>query len=77
MTNKNLIRINTMIDEQTYTYLKKLSTKAKLTGGKKLANTEIIRATLAVMMDLDLNHSGIKTETELSRRILTALLKEN
>lgn len=77
MANKNAIIMPAMIDEQAYKYLKSLSAKAKTTGGKKLANAEIIRSALSAVMELELDVSGIKMEDELSQQIINAKIKKH
>lgn len=73
MVSQNTIRVSTKLDKAIYQFLKDLGWKAKISGGKKLSSVEIIRATLSVIMDLDVDVSGVKEESELKRRILSSL----
>lgn len=68
-SNPNLIRISAHIDEDIARYLNELSLQAKISGGKKPAIAQIIRALLNVLKKTDLDVTGIKSEGELERRI--------
>ena len=68
----NVFRMPVTVPEEVMLYLEKLSLRAKATGGKKLSNTMITRATLKALMETDLDVSGVKTEEELTERIKQA-----
>lgn len=53
-------------------FLENLGIECKKSGGHKIANTEIVRCLVKLLMELDLDLSGIKTEEELEARIKDA-----
>ena len=55
--------------------LEKLSLKAKITGGKKLANTELVRAAVNVMLKSGIDISGCRNEEEVENRFLEVIRK--
>jgi len=57
--------------------LGRLSLKAKITGGKKLANTELVRAAVNVLLRSGIDISGCKNEEEVEKRLLIAILSES
>lgn len=61
--------------EEMFTYLEGLSIRSKVTGGRKLPNTAIVRACVMSVMDLDLDVSGVQDEDELKERIAAAWAK--
>lgn len=71
----NVFRMPVTLPEEVMLYLEKLSLSAKATGGKKLSNTMITRATLKALMDINLDVSGVKTEEELVERVKEAFRK--
>ena len=71
----NVFRMSVTMPEEVMLYLEKLSLSAKATGGKKLSNTMITRATLKALMDINLDVSGVKTEEELVERVKEAFRK--
>ena len=53
-------------------FLENLGIECKRSGGHKVANTEIVRTLIKLLMDLDIDLSAIKTEEELEARIKDA-----
>jgi hypothetical protein len=51
-------------------FLDKISKKAKFSGGKKLHRTAIIRAFLRAGERLNIIADGVRTETQLRKRML-------
>lgn len=49
--------------------LEELSLKAKITGGKKLANTELVRAAVQFMLDAGVDVTGCKHEEDMLARM--------
>lgn len=56
-------------------YLENLGIECKKSGGHKIANTMIVRSAIRLLMDMDLDISGIKSEEELEERIKEAARK--
>ncbi|HEY4696289.1 MAG TPA: hypothetical protein VIH13_05315 [Candidatus Hydromicrobium sp.] len=56
-------------------YLENLGIECKKSGGHKIANTMIVRSAIRLLMDLDLDISGVKSEEELEKRIKEAARK--
>jgi hypothetical protein len=69
---ESYLRVPVTMPEEMFSFLERSSLTSKTTGGKKLANTEIVRAAIAAMMDLDVDFSGVGDETELKSRIMEA-----
>ena len=66
MTEKSqYLRIPITMPADMVAYLEDLSLKAKVTGGRKLANTEITRAAIRLFVDLEVDSSGCKGEEDL------------
>ncbi len=72
MGKENYLRVPITMPEEMFTYLESVSIKSKVSGGRKLANTAIVRACVMAMMDLDVNVDGVKDEIELKDRIIKA-----
>lgn len=70
---KGLFRVPISIRKDTEFWLQDLSNRMKASGGYKLPKSYIIRALLDAMKSLDLDISGVKTEDELAKRILSAI----
>lgn len=75
MGKEDYLRVPITMPEEMFTYLETVSVKSKVSGGRKLANTTIVRACIMAMMDLDVDVSGVRDEEELKGRILQAQLK--
>lgn len=56
-------------------YLENLGIECKKSGGHKIANTMIVRSALRLLMDMDLDIKGVKSEEELEKRIKEAAKK--
>jgi len=72
MGKEDYLRVPITMPEEMFTYLESVSVKSKVTGGRKLANTAIVRACVMAMMDLNVDVNGVKDEEELKERILEA-----
>ena len=72
MSKENYLRVPITMPAEMFSYLESVSIKSKMTGGHKLANTEIVRACVMAMMDLDVDVAGVKDEEELKIRIMAA-----
>ncbi len=56
-------------------YLENLGIECKKSGGHKIANTMIVRSAVRLLMDMDLDISGVKSEEELEKRMKEAARK--
>lgn len=68
-------RFHIPMTEDQIKFLDQLGMEAKRTGGYKLAKTVIIRACLEALKKLSIDLRGVKTEKELTGRILEAIRK--
>ena len=69
------IRVNLTIPDELDRVLQKLGNDARATGGYKIPKTMIMRALVRMLMSLDIDPSGIKTEDELLERLLQSIKK--
>ena len=69
------IRVNLTLPDELDRILQGLGNDARATGGYKLPKTMIMRALVRLLMTLDVDPSGVKTEDELLERILQATKK--
>lgn len=69
------IRVNLTLPDELDRVLQKLGNDARATGGYKIPKTMIMRALVRMLMELDVDPSGIRTEEELLERILKAVKK--
>ena len=67
------IRVNLTLPDELDRVLQELGNDARATGGYKIPKTMIMRALVRLLMRLDVDPSGIKTEDELLERILQAI----
>lgn len=72
MGKENYLRVPITMPEEMFAFLESVSIKSKVSGGRKLANTAIVRACVMAMMDSDVDVSGVKDEDELKERIIKA-----
>ncbi|MFA5320257.1 MAG: hypothetical protein WBE75_05690 [Candidatus Omnitrophota bacterium] len=73
---KGLFRVPIAITKEMESWLQKLSSEMKSSGGYKLPKSYIIRALLDAAMTLDPDVSGVKTEGDLAKRIAAAIKKK-
>ena len=69
------IRVNLTLPDELDRVLQELGNDARATGGYKLPKTMIMRSLVRLLMALDVDPSGVKTEDELLERILQAIKK--
>ena len=75
MGKENYLRVPITMPEDMFLYLEETSLKSKVSGGRKLANTTIVRACVSAVMDLDLDVTAVKDEDQLKERIKQAWAK--
>ena len=69
------IRVNLTLPDELDRALQELGNDARATGGYKIPKTMIMRALVRLLMRLDVDPSGVKSEEELLERILQAVKK--
>ena len=69
------IRVNLTLPDELDRVLQELGNDARATGGYKIPKTMIMRALVRLLMTLDVDPSGVKTEDELLERITRAIQK--
>lgn len=69
------IRVNLTLPDELDRVLQELGNDARATGGYKIPKTMIMRALVRLLMSLNVDPSGVKTEDELLERILQAVKK--
>ena len=69
------IRVNLTLPDELDRVLQKLVSDALATGGYKIPKTMIMRALIRMLMTLEIDPSGVKTEDELLERIIKAIGK--
>lgn len=75
MGKESYLRVPITMPEEMFAYLEEMSLKAKVTKGKKLPNTAIVRAAVSAMMDMDVDFTGVVDEDQLKDRIMEASSK--
>ena len=74
-SKSNYIRVNLTLPDELDRVLQELGNDARATGGYKIPKTMIMRARVRLLMRLDVDPSGIKTEDELLERLVQAIGK--
>ena len=74
-SKSNYIRVNLTLPDELDRVLQELGNDARATGGYKIPKTMIMRALVRLLMELDVDPSGIKTEDELLERLVQAIGK--
>jgi len=72
---KDYLRVPITMPPEMFEGLEAFSIKAKITGGKKLANTELVRAAVNVLLKSGIDVSGCRDEDEVERRLLKLIKK--
>lgn len=78
MLKSDYLRVSITMPPDMVERLDQLSLKAKVTGGKKLANTELTRAAVNALLNRsksDIDVSGCKDEEEVENALLVAVRK--
>jgi len=70
---KGLFRIPLTISKEMDSWLSKLSSEMKSSGGYKLPRSYILRALISAAMKLKIDVKGIKNEKQLEDRIREAI----
>ncbi|MDD3629266.1 MAG: hypothetical protein PHN81_05785 [Actinomycetota bacterium] len=72
---QDYFRVPITMPSDMVSYLENLGIECKKSGGHKIANTMIVRSAIRLLMDMDLDISGVKSEEELEERIKEAAKK--
>jgi hypothetical protein len=72
---QDYFRVPITMPSDMVSYLENLGIECKKSGGHKIANTMIVRSAIKLLMDMDLDISGIRSEEELEERIKEAARK--
>ena len=70
------IRVNLTLPDDLDRVLQKVGNDARASGGYKIPKTLIMRALVRLLMELNVDPSGVKTEEEFLDRILEAVKKK-
>jgi len=76
MGKENYLRVPITMPEEMFSYLEEMSLKSRVTGGRKLANTSIVRACVSAVMGLDVDVTAVRDEEELKDRIREAWTRQ-
>ena len=69
---QDYFRVPITMPSRMVSFLENMGIECKKSGGHKIANTVIVRSAIRLLMDLDLDISGVKSEEELEARIKNA-----
>ncbi|MGM0366676.1 MAG: hypothetical protein ACQEP5_09110 [Actinomycetota bacterium] len=69
---QDYFRVPITMPSSMVSFLENMGIECKRSGGHKIANTEIVRSAIRLLMDLDIDITGIKSEEELEARIKDA-----
>jgi hypothetical protein len=72
---QDYFRVPITMPSSMVSFLENLGIECKKSGGHKIANTVIVRSAIRLLMDMDLDISGVKSEEELEKRIKKAAKK--
>ena len=72
---QDYFRIPITMPSGMVSYMENLGIECKKSGGHKIANTMIVRCAIRLLMGMDLDISGVKTEEELEARFKQAARK--
>ncbi len=64
------LRVPITMPEEMFAYLERLSIRAKMSGGRKLANTQIVRAAVRALEVNEVDVSGCKDEEDVLAAII-------
>jgi len=72
---QDYFRIPITMPSGMVSFLENMGIECKKSGGHKIANTMIVRCALKLLMDMNIDISGVKSEEELEKRIKEAARK--
>jgi hypothetical protein len=74
-TAGDYIRLNLTLPDELDRMLQEFGSDARAAGGYKIPKTTIIRALIRLLMTLEVDLSGVRTEEDLLRSLLLAIGK--
>jgi hypothetical protein len=74
-TAGDYIRLNLTLPDELDRMLQEFGSDARAAGGYKIPKTTIIRALIRLLMTLEVDLSGVRTEEDLLRSLLLAIRK--
>ena len=69
---QDYFRVPITMPSDMVSFLENLGVECRKSGGHKIANTMIVRSLIRLLISLDLDISGVKSEEELEKRIKDA-----
>ena len=69
---QDYFRVPITMPSNMVAFLENLGIECKRAGGHKVANTETVRVLIRLLMDFDLDLTGVKTEEELEASVKDA-----
>jgi len=69
---QDYFRVPITMPSDMVSFLENLGVECRKSGGHKIANTMIVRSLIRLLMGLNLDISGVKSEEELEKRIKDA-----
>ena len=69
---QDYFRVPITMPSDMVSFLENLGVECRKSGGHKIANTMIVRSLIRLLISLDLDISGVKSEEELEKRIKNA-----
>jgi len=69
---QDYFRVPITMPSDMVSFLENLGVECRKSGGHKIANTMIVRSLIRLLISLDLDISGVKSEEELEERIKDA-----
>ena len=69
---QDYFRVPITMPSDMVSFLENLGVECRKSGGHKIANTMIVRSLIRLLIGLDLDISGVKSEEELEKRIKDA-----
>ncbi len=72
---QDYFRIPITMPSGMVSFLENMGIECRKSGGHKIANTMIVRCALKLLMDMNIDISGVKSEEELEKRIKEAARK--
>jgi hypothetical protein len=71
-----MIKLSVFLNRGEDAYLENLASIAKFSGGKKLSKTKLIEAMVRAFRKTNLDVRGVKTDEELSKRVIAQLRQQ-
>ena len=76
MKKGEVFKVHVPMDKELTKYLENLGIEARASGGFRIPKTDIIKACVRAVMELNVDVDGVKTEEDLVKRIRQAIKKQ-